>query len=325
MPPFLSSPSMQSQQPAPVLFMIITIISSSSRHVGAQTPQYDQTLHGLPAMYYSWNPNCADMGYDFGYKMEGCVPGTNIRFDSLERTRGTSCDSASNNYNLDGTFDLDCFDSDDDGEWHTASITPSPLSLSSSLVVMMKGGRGGVIYSALEADSTYTLDVGSRKGISHLEFCFFCSDLEEQAEQEQEEASVVVTNAPTPNPTARIPDTSAPTMALPTIANPIVPTTYVPTLETLPTQCFHCGTDSFPPKNQKDDGEEQSPQVVEEIDGTVTPPAKPATEPPLPETIELISAQVYTRSGVSASVILPGWYDIFISVGTLLLLALMMQ
>ena len=142
--------------------MMIIMMPGSDRYyfVNAQTPQYDQTLNDLPAMYYSWNPNCAAMGYDFGYKMEGCFPGTNIRFDSLERTKGASCAS---NDNFDGVFDLDCLDSDDD-QWRTASITPS----SSSLVVMMKGGPGGVIYSGLEADTAYNLDVGSRKGISHM-------------------------------------------------------------------------------------------------------------------------------------------------------------
>ena len=134
------------------------------------------------------------MGYDFGYKMEGCFAGTAIRFDTLERTRGTSCTNPSSSVPAGLSFDLECTDSDDD-QYRTASITSNSMDV----VVMMKGGPGGVIYSGLEAGSTYSLDVGQRKGISHMEFCFSCS------EEQQDQNVPVLTASPTASPTMKKP------------------------------------------------------------------------------------------------------------------------
>ena len=95
--------------------------------------------------------------------MEGCFASNTIPFDSLYRTQG-SCASGFTDL---GEFDLTCTNADGN-QWIDATITPSV-----DIVVIMKGGNGGVVYS-LAADQPKTLDVGVNKGISHIEFCFIC-------------------------------------------------------------------------------------------------------------------------------------------------------
>ena len=135
---------------------------------GNRFADYIQGDQGLLEYTYSdENPNCQDLGYHYGWKMDGCQErATSIPFDSLTRT-GQGIPDTCSTYNI-GHFDLTCEGSG--GDLVDAKITPGP----GGAVVKMKGGNGGCIYRVLEAGREYTLDVGQRKGISHIEFCFTC-------------------------------------------------------------------------------------------------------------------------------------------------------
>ena len=272
------------------------------------------------------------MGYDFGYKMEGCFAGTAIRFDTLERTRGTSCTNPSSSVPAGLSFDLECTDSDDD-QYRTASITSNSMDV----VVMMKGGPGGVIYSGLEAGSTYSLDVGQRKGISHMEFCFSCS------EEQQDQNVPVLTASPTASPTMKknaSPTTPSPTTNPPTTPSPTTnpPTTAAPStsspvsivVSTMPpTKCFHCSIDMPPPlQNQQQEEEQQAEETTPDddivlISSTVQPIA---TAPPTvqdntkEENIILISAPINYKSASTTPVVLHGRWYVVLSLGSFLLL-----
>jgi hypothetical protein len=139
---------------------------------------------GLPAYKYSdADPNCQDMGFSFGYKMEGCFPGDDIEFENLVQTKGECSEGVLNV----GSFDLICVPNDE-GELIDAIIVPD-----ADIVVIMKGANGGVIYGDLKAGQQYMLDVGTRKAISHIEFCFMCDGCEKAPE-----ASPVFTPVATP-------------------------------------------------------------------------------------------------------------------------------
>jgi hypothetical protein len=99
--------------------------------------------------------------------MEGCFPQFSGPFDTFFSSNGMvkTTGECSKTTGL-GSFTLTCADVDGFG---TAYITPTV-----DVAVIMKGGPGGTLFS-LKAGTTHTLDVGSRKAISHIEFCFVCN------------------------------------------------------------------------------------------------------------------------------------------------------
>jgi hypothetical protein len=99
--------------------------------------------------------------------MEGCFPQFSGPFDTFFSSMGMvkTTGECAKTTGL-GSFTLTCADVDGFG---TAYITPTV-----DVAVIMKGGPGGTLFS-LKAGTTHTLDVGSRKAISHIEFCFVCN------------------------------------------------------------------------------------------------------------------------------------------------------
>jgi hypothetical protein len=152
-----------------------------------EVPAFEEDIHGLPAETYSGNPNCDALGYDFGYKMEGCSSGS-MAYDSLAKTQG-GCDGGMEDV---GSVTMVCA-VPDGSQFKEVSITPDVDS-----VVIVKGSNGGVVYDGLKAGSTYTLDTGSKAAISHIEYCFRCDG---PCPSRDIPTDAPVTDTPTASPT----------------------------------------------------------------------------------------------------------------------------
>jgi hypothetical protein len=172
-------------------------------------PSYSSTYLGLPALKYEGNPNCLDMGYSFGYKMEGCrdISSTSLFSSVLGKTTGT-CSSGESGPAL-GSFSLMCAN-----EGKVAKITTTVEA-----AVIMKGGDGGTIYNGLMPGVEYSIDVGEAKQISHIEFCFMCK---------------ACTTAPTPGPTLRPTPRPTPGPTSPPVPGPTKTPTPGPTASPTP-------------------------------------------------------------------------------------------
>jgi hypothetical protein len=141
--------------------------ASPTESTATTSPTLNPTSRStLPGM-----PTCGDLGFDFGWRMMGCVDGSSKAFTSLdERTRSKECiDEAMCNFDVPGTFDLTCADPLD-GEWITAIIKSYV-----SAAVIIQGELGMSLYPLI-AGASYTLTVGGPDTIRYLEFCFSCSD-----------------------------------------------------------------------------------------------------------------------------------------------------
>jgi hypothetical protein len=130
-------------------------------------------------------------------------------FDGLSYTQANATHANCAKTGL-GSFAMQCLDSDG-GQWKTAVITPTV-----DTAVIMKGGTGGYVFS-LDANKQYSLDIGpTRKGISHIEFCFVCNGCARGTSTPVTSATITsapvtatmpapvsVTSAPTKKPTAK--------------------------------------------------------------------------------------------------------------------------
>jgi hypothetical protein len=180
---------------------------------------YPDTRLGVPSKGYEGNPNCKDLGYSWGYKMEGCfATSSSTFFDKLVKTEG-ECSSGTSGPAL-GSFTLKC----------ESGGIDAVITSTTDAAVIMKGGPGGTIYNGLKAGTTYKLDIGpTRKQISHIEFCFMCQGCA---------APTVPTKPPTPGPT--MPPTPGPTKpptpgpTMPPTPGPTKPPTPGPTLPPTP-------------------------------------------------------------------------------------------
>ena len=125
--------------------------------------------HEVSCNEYESNMNCEALGYDFGYKMDGCQSEFDGVFERLELTDQTeTCDLGNMHV---GAFDVAC--SIQDGSQYKAATIVATVDT----VVKVKGGDGGTLYTDLKAGETYTLKTGegaNYMAISHMEFCFKC-------------------------------------------------------------------------------------------------------------------------------------------------------
>jgi hypothetical protein len=152
--------------------------------------------------------------------MEGCFSQLAGDFDKLVYTQPNPSHSDCAKTGL-GSFTMQCRD-EDGSQWKTAVITPTV-----DTAVIMKGGNGGYVFS-LEANKPYSLDIGpSRKGISHIEFCFVCNGCARGAATPV--TSAPITSAPvTSAPVTATPTTSSPTTAKPSERPTASPSTAIP-------------------------------------------------------------------------------------------------
>ena len=125
--------------------------------------------HEVPCDEFEGNLNCEALGYDFGYKMDGCNSNFDGVFERLELTDHTeTCDVVNMHV---GAFDVAC-SVEEGSQFKDATIVATVET-----VVKVKGGDGGTLYTDLQPGESYTLRTGegaNYKGISHIEFCFKC-------------------------------------------------------------------------------------------------------------------------------------------------------
>ena len=126
---------------------------------------------------YTGNPDCKDLGFDFGWKLDKNCPNGADWNKEIEIRGGSQLspfgetDSNSCSVGKDiGAVKMACSDLDGN-DYRKATITQVD---SWKPYVIMKGGNGGTVYNTLVQGSPITLDVGSKSAISHIEFCFMC-------------------------------------------------------------------------------------------------------------------------------------------------------
>ena len=167
----------ENRVPQKVSLLLVVILTATDA-----LPSFSETVHGLPATFPQRNSSCTDLGYDYGWTLQGCSNQFNIPISSLHLTRsreGANCKSDS--LVEAGNFDLACKDplrirnTNGKGynrDYRIATITPR-MAISDT-TVMLSGRQGGVIYSGLESGVVYALDAGTSSAISEIEFCFQC-------------------------------------------------------------------------------------------------------------------------------------------------------
>ena len=134
---------------------------------------HDENGFEVDCFVYGDNPNCVDMGYQFGWKDEGCYPsGGPIPFQQGGQTFGLETGTGDYNAFLpEGTVSITCHGESGGNEWNQVGIYATV-----DTIVIVKGARGGTVYN-LTAHTSHLLDVvgvGMEKvrAISHIEFCF---------------------------------------------------------------------------------------------------------------------------------------------------------
>ncbi|CAB9515042.1 expressed unknown protein [Seminavis robusta] len=130
---------------------------------------------GPPGERYSGTLDCADRGeFDFGFQLEYCVPGKELKIDALDQTPfKKDVDQATCLVSNLGNFDLQCSDRDmnNGGLPRKATFTPHV-----DTAVLVQGNSGGTIYRDLKSGQTYDLEVGTGEPITTIELCLKCGN-----------------------------------------------------------------------------------------------------------------------------------------------------
>jgi hypothetical protein len=148
----------------PTWGVVVMSVGAAAAQELIAKPDYDETIHGLPATRYEGNRHCVDMGYDYGLVMDGCTSQSAKYFSTM----ATNPNPAQCAVPEDAYLNMLCSEPDGD-DFVTVTMIAAV-----DIVVMIQGQNGGAIYSELKGGGIYSVDAWKREAIRRIEWCFDC-------------------------------------------------------------------------------------------------------------------------------------------------------